>query len=84
MTDLQFPQDAALAVVRTALDEDLGPQGVDVTTDAVVIEATGTSEKLRALLDVLEPFGIRELVQSGMVALGRGSRSITDRSLRSA
>ncbi|MGO4598080.1 acetolactate synthase small subunit [Terrabacter sp. 2RAF25] len=57
---------------------------VDVTTDAVVIEATGNSDKLRALLDVLEPFGIKELVQSGMVAVGRGSRSITDRSLRSA
>jgi len=31
---------------------------------------------------VLEPFGIKELVQSGMVALGRGSKSITDRALR--
>jgi acetolactate synthase-1/3 small subunit len=31
---------------------------------------------------VLEPFGIRELVQSGVVAVGRGSRSITDRTLR--
>ena len=57
---------------------------VDVTTDALVIEATGNSDKLRALLDVLEPFGIKELVQSGMVAVGRGGRSITDRSLRSA
>lgn len=57
---------------------------VDVTTDAVVIEATGNSDKLKALLEVLEPFGIKELVQSGMVAVGRGGRSITDRSLRSA
>ena len=31
---------------------------------------------------MLEPFGIRELVQSGMVAIGRGSRSISERSLR--
>ena len=36
MTDLQFPREAALAVVRTALEEDLGPQGVDVTTDATI------------------------------------------------
>ncbi len=57
---------------------------VDVSTDAMTIEATGNSDKLRALLDVLEPFGIKELVQSGMVAVGRGPRSITDRSLRSA
>jgi acetolactate synthase I/III small subunit len=52
---------------------------VDVAPDAVTIEATGTVDKLEALIRVLEPFGIRELVQSGMVAVGRGSRSITDR-----
>ena len=57
---------------------------VDVAPDAVTIEATGNAEKLEALLRVLEPFGIRELVQSGVVAIGRGSRSITDRALRSA
>jgi len=57
---------------------------VDVAPDAVTIEATGNAEKLEALLRVLEPFGIRELVQSGMVAIGRGSRSITDRALRTA
>ncbi|WP_322761477.1 acetolactate synthase small subunit [Frankia sp. Cr2] len=56
---------------------------VDVAPDAVTVEATGTRDKLDALIRMLEPFGIRELVQSGMVALGRGSRSITDRSLRS-
>ena len=50
---------------------------VDVAADAVTIEATGTTDKLSALIRVLEPFGIRELVQSGMVAVGRGSRSMT-------
>jgi acetolactate synthase I/III small subunit len=55
---------------------------VDVAPDAVTIEATGSADKLDALLRVLEPFGIRELVQSGVVAIGRGSRSITDRTLR--
>jgi len=52
---------------------------VDVASDAVTIEATGTADKLEALIRVLEPFGIKELVQSGMVAVGRGTRSITDR-----
>lgn len=55
---------------------------VDVAADAVSIEATGNADKLEAFIRVLEPFGIRELVQSGMVAVGRGSRSITDRTLR--
>ena len=55
---------------------------VDVATDAVTIEVTGNTEKLDAFLRVLEPFGIRELVQSGMVSIGRGGRSITDRTLR--
>ncbi|MFC5380459.1 acetolactate synthase small subunit [Aquipuribacter nitratireducens] len=57
---------------------------VDVATDAVTIEATGRPEKIQALLEVLSPFGIRELVQSGAVALGRGGRAIGDRTLRSA
>jgi acetolactate synthase-1/3 small subunit len=54
---------------------------VDVVPDAVTIEATGSPDKLAALLAALEPFGVREIVQSGTVAIGRGSRSITDRAL---
>ena len=56
---------------------------VDVAPDSVTIEATGTAGKLEALLRMLEAFGIKELVQSGMVAVARGPRSITDRSPRS-
>ena len=55
---------------------------VDVAPDAVTIEVTGNPDKLTDFLRVMEPFGIRELVQSGMVAIGRGSRSISERSLR--
>ena len=55
---------------------------VDVGSEAVTIEVTGTRDKLEAFVRVLEPYGIRELVQSGMVAVGRGPRSITDRALR--
>ncbi len=55
---------------------------VDIAPDAVTIQAVGNADKLGDLLRVLEPFGIRELVQSGMVAIGRGSRSISERNLR--
>ncbi|HEV8526849.1 MAG TPA: acetolactate synthase small subunit [Actinomycetes bacterium] len=55
---------------------------VDVAPDAVTVEATGSADKLEALLRVLEPFGIKELVQSGMVAINRGGRSLTDRAMR--
>ncbi|MDX6739013.1 acetolactate synthase small subunit [Actinocorallia sp. A-T 12471] len=55
---------------------------VDVAHDALTIEATGNRDKLEALLKCLEPFGIKELVQSGIIAVGRGARSISDRSLR--
>ena len=57
-------------------------KAVDVGTDSITIEVTGDPGKLAAILRVLEPFGIRELVQSGKVAVGRGPRSITDRTVR--
>jgi acetolactate synthase-1/3 small subunit len=52
---------------------------VDVATDAVVIEVTGDSGKVNALLRVLEPYGIKEIAQSGLLAIGRGGKSITER-----
>jgi acetolactate synthase-1/3 small subunit len=55
---------------------------VDVSPEALTVEATGTGDKINALLRMLEPYGVRELVQSGMVAVGRGARSITATSPR--
>ena len=55
---------------------------VDVGPETLVVEATGTTEKLAALVGALEPFGIRELVQSGLVGVARGARSMTERTLR--
>jgi len=52
---------------------------VDVGPDSITVEATGSREKLDAMLEMLKPFGMIELVQSGAVALGRGSRTITDK-----
>jgi acetolactate synthase-1/3 small subunit len=54
---------------------------VDVAKDTLVIEATGTDAKLTALMTLLEPFGIRELVKSGTVGIGRGPRRMADGAL---
>ena len=77
----------ALMMVKVAADANNRPQVVDaanifrarvvdVAPDSVVIEATGTQGKLRALLEVLEPFGIRELISSGQIALNRGPKTM--------
>ena len=55
---------------------------IDVSSDALIIEVTGDSSKCSAFIKVLEPFGIKELVQSGVLAMGRGSKSITDKVLK--
>ncbi|MFC5286184.1 acetolactate synthase small subunit [Actinokineospora guangxiensis] len=55
---------------------------VDVSPEALTVEATGTADKIEALLRMLEPYGVREMVQSGMVAIGRGPRSITATAVR--
>ena len=52
---------------------------VDVVTDALVIEVTGDTAKTKALLKVLEPYGVKEIAQSGLLAIGRGSKSISER-----
>jgi acetolactate synthase-1/3 small subunit len=55
---------------------------VDVSTNSLVVEVTGDSGKTRALLKVLEPYGIKEIAQSGLLAIGRGSKSITERIIK--
>ncbi|MFP4148863.1 MAG: acetolactate synthase small subunit [Nitriliruptoraceae bacterium] len=51
---------------------------VDVDHDSITIEVAGNPSKLEAIVELLEPYGIRELVRSGTIALSRGTRSITD------
>jgi len=55
---------------------------VDYASDALVVEVTGDKGKVEAFLRALEPFGIKELAQSGLLAIGRGGKSITERVLR--
>ena len=57
-------------------------QIVDYAPDALVVEVTGDKGKVDAFLRALEPFGIKELAQSGLLAIGRGGKSITERVLR--
>lgn len=46
---------------------------VDVGKDELVVEVTGTREKLEAILGLLRPFGVVELVRTGRIAMGRGT-----------
>jgi acetolactate synthase-1/3 small subunit len=52
---------------------------VDVATDALIMEVTGDTAKVEALLRVLEPYGVKEIAQSGLLAMGRGAKSISER-----
>jgi len=49
---------------------------VDLTPNALIVEATGSLEKIGGLLQVLEPFGITDLVRTGLVAMQRGPESL--------
>lgn len=55
---------------------------IDVASDALIIEVTGDTAKCAAFIKVLEPFGIKELVQSGVLAIGRGSKSISEKVMK--
>lgn len=79
--ELQLIKVSADAQTRSQVTEIVGifrAKIVDVDHDAVTIEASGTPDKLAAMLGLLEPFGIREMVRSGTIALARGTRSIND------
>jgi acetolactate synthase-1/3 small subunit len=48
---------------------------VDVAQDSVIVEITGTEDKLESLIELLQPFGVLEMVRTGQVAMSRGSSS---------
>jgi acetolactate synthase-1/3 small subunit len=47
---------------------------VDVSSRAVIVETTGGSEKIEALIALLRPFGIREIVRTGQIAMVRTAK----------
>jgi acetolactate synthase-1/3 small subunit len=50
---------------------------VDVTNDSLVIEITGVEDKIEGLIEVLRPFGIIEMVRTGLVAMSRGATAVS-------
>jgi acetolactate synthase small subunit len=51
---------------------------VDVDHESVTVQGSGSPEKLDAMLEMLKPFGILEMVRTGQIALARGGKAITD------
>ena len=47
---------------------------VDVGSNSVIIEMTGNEEKIKAFVEIVKPFGIKEMVRTGIVAMGRGNK----------
>ena len=49
---------------------------IDVSTDSLTVEITGTPDKIDAFLNLMKTFGIMELARTGITALARGAKSI--------
>lgn len=51
---------------------------IDISRESLVIEITGDHDKLRALINVLEPYGLIEIIRSGTIAVARGNKATTE------
>ncbi|MCX5778623.1 MAG: acetolactate synthase small subunit [Elusimicrobia bacterium] len=51
---------------------------IDVVADSVIIESTGDEEKIQALISMLKPFGVKEVCRTGIIAMGRGTRTAAE------
>jgi acetolactate synthase-1/3 small subunit len=52
-----------------------GARIADVSSEVLLIEMTGTRDKVSAFMELLEPFGVIELMRTGRVAMSRGQRA---------
>lgn len=50
---------------------------VDITGDSVIVEITGTEDKIESMVEILRPFGIIEMVRTGVVSMTRGSQAVS-------
>jgi len=67
---------------RSGIIETVGlfrARAVDVGSESITVEVTGSSDKVRALVQLLLPYGIIEAATSGHVALSRGAKNITEK-----
>lgn len=89
VTDLDAEQSVAreLALIKVSSDPVQRPQilqlasvfranVVDVGTEAVTIEVTGTHDKVEALINLAREYGVQEVVRTGIIALARGAGAI--------
>ena len=51
---------------------------VDVAVDSLIVEATGSEDKIMGLIKLLEPYGIKELVRTGLTAMERGASVLVE------
>jgi len=77
-----------LALIKVSAPAEIRPQVlqvidvfrarvVDIAPEAMIVEITGTEEKIKGLLEVLEPFGVIEFVQTGTIAMTRGRETVS-------
>jgi acetolactate synthase small subunit len=51
---------------------------VDVARGSLIVEMSGTEQKIEALIELLTPFGIKDLARTGVIAMARGKQRIND------
>jgi len=77
-----------LALIKVSVDPERRPQVlqlasvfranvVDVGHQAVILEVTGTHDKVEALISLAQEFGVQEVARTGIIALARGAQSMT-------
>ncbi len=71
MIKVSAPSESRSAILQ--LSEVFRARVVDVANDSLIIEITGDKEKIDGLVDVLQPYGIIELVRTGVIVMERGT-----------
>src|SRR5690606_16623947 len=77
-----------MALIKVSVDPERRPQVlqlasvfrasvVDVGHEAVILEVTGTHDKVEALISLAQEFGVQEVARTGIIALARGAQSMT-------